>query len=445
MTSVPRTLFAEAEDAYIAYQTFRSGPRDFVLTPAWVSHIELIREVPEFAGYLERLSELGRVILFDKRGVGLSDRPAAPVSLERRAQDLIAVMDAAGCERAALVGWLDAGISTLVTAAMFPARVDLVIAGETAARIHATDGVPSAYDPALIDTLSRAVETGWGDASVLQMLTPALLEDPRILHWFQRWERMSATPSMASLLLRSYLNFDIRRYLPDVQAPVCLMHDVNFPFLDAEAVTWLAERLPDAEVRNTDAGEQLSIVLPSRRLVDDIEEYLTGTRSGFAAHRAFCAVMFTDMADSTKILGGIGDDRWGHLLTAHRAAVRTALRRFGGVEVDTAGDGFFATFRLPSDAMRCARALQAEAAEHGLRLRIGIHCGEVVQVGDQVRGLAVHVGSRIAGIAGPGEVVVSETVLTSVLGTKVEAEDAGIHRLKGVPGSWPLHRLLKIG
>jgi class 3 adenylate cyclase len=240
------------------------------------------------------------------------------------------------------------------------------------------------------------------------------------------------------------LDFDIRRYISQIRAPVCLMHDVNYPFLNIEAVRWLASRLPSSEVRLTDAGDPLSMVLPSRHMVDDIEEYLTGRRSGVGAGRSFCALMFTDLTGSTEILNGIGDERWAHLLDAHRAAVRSALRRFGGAEVDTAGDGFFATFGLPSEALRCAQAIRIESAEHGLSVRIGLHCGEVVRQGDGVSGLAVHVASRIAGLARPGEVLLSGTVLTSVLGTKLEEEDAGEHELKGVPGRWRLHRLVKV-
>jgi len=244
---MPKTNFARVGDAYLAYQVFGGGSRDIVVTLAWVSHIEFMWEMPEYAGFFERLAGLGRVILFDKRGVGMSDRSAERVPLEQRADDLLAVMDAAGSERAVLVGWLDAGTAALVAAARQPDRVLSIIAGEVLATSTPQEGHPWGYDAAVIEHLATTLEDGgWGEGTLLHVAAPALAEDARVVTWFQRWERMSATPSMAGWLLRALLEIDVRRYLPSVRAPALLIHDLHNSLVDVDGMRWLAGQLPDA-------------------------------------------------------------------------------------------------------------------------------------------------------------------------------------------------------
>jgi len=438
---IPETRFAPSSEGYLAYQVIGEGVRDIVLQPFAVSHLEFMWEVPEAARVLRRFAGLGRVIVFDNRGVGMSERTTLPVSVEQRSDDVVAVMDAAASKRAVLCGSLEGAAVVLVTAARYPDRVESVIAAEAMAAARPDAAHPWGYNAAILEQFATILESGgWGEAVLPRLAAPALADDPRILNTFKRMERQAATPSMVGSLLRSLLDIDIREYLPAIQAPVLVMHDISNPMPDVKGIRWLAEQLPNARFRQI---HETGVIpwLPGDSLLGEIEEFLEGTRRASPDDRSVATVLFTDLVGSTEHLVRTGDRGWAATLEAHRTAVRQALARHRGNEIDTAGDGFLAVFALPSDAVRCADEIRSDAATQGLRVRAGMHAGEVVTQPSGVLGVAVHVAARVAARAQPGEVLLTQTVHTLTMGAGLEYETAGEHQLKGIPGTWRLYRL----
>jgi class 3 adenylate cyclase/pimeloyl-ACP methyl ester carboxylesterase len=441
---IPETRFAPTSDGYLAYQVFGKGPRDIVFMFPWTSHVEFMWEIPEHARALRRLSDLGRVIVFDKRGVGMSERTTQPVSLEQRSDDIVAVMAAAGSDHAVLLGTGDAAAAALVTAARYPDRVTSVIALEAVAAARPDADHPWGYNAAFIEQLAAVLESGgWGEAVAVRMGVPAYAKDPRILNAFKKLERMSATPSMASQLLRSVLDIDIRRYLPEVRVPVLVLHNVDFQGIEVEGMRWLAEHLPDGRFRQV--KETGLLPFPGDSTFGEMEEFLEGIRRAGRDHVTVSTVLFTDVVGSTEQLVRAHDSGWEAVLEAHRAAVRQAFGQHRGREIGTAGDGFLAIFALPSDALQCAQEITSDMAMQGLQVRAGVHTGEVITGPSDVVGVAVHVAARVSALAQPGEVLFTETVYTLTLGTARECEPAGEHHLRGVPGSWRLYRLIHPG
>jgi class 3 adenylate cyclase/pimeloyl-ACP methyl ester carboxylesterase len=437
---IPETHFAPTSDGYLAYQFFGKGRRDIVFMFPGPSHLEFLWEIPEHARALRRLAELGRVILFDKRGVGMSERTTQAVPLEQRADDIVAVMAAAGSRRAVLLGTADDAAAGLVTAARYPDRVISVIALEALAAARPDADHPWGYNTAIVEQLAAIAESGgWGEARIVRLAFPAYAQEPRILNAFKKLERMSATPTMASQLLRSLLDIDIRRYLPEVRVPVLVLHNADYPVVDVQGMQWLAEHLPDGRFRQV--KETGLVPFPGDSIFGEIEEFLDGVRRAGKDHVTVSTVLFTDVVGSTEQLVRVHDSGWEAVLEAHRAAVRQALAQHRGREIGTAGDGFLAIFALPSDALRCAQEISSDAVTQGLQVRAGVHTGEVITGPSDVVGVAVHVAARVAALAQPGEVLFTETVYTLTLGTAPECELAGEHHLKGVPGSWRLYRL----
>jgi class 3 adenylate cyclase/pimeloyl-ACP methyl ester carboxylesterase len=437
---IPETRFAPTSDGHLAYHVFGDGPRDIVFTVPGPSHVEYMWEIPEHARALRRLAEFGRVIVFDKRGVGMSERTTQPVSLEQRTDDIVAVMAAAGSHRAVLLGTADDAAVGLVTAARYPDRVISVIALEALAAARPDADPPWGYNAALIEQLAAISESGWGEAVTVRVVTPAIANDPRLLNAVKKLERMSATPSIASQILRSMLDIDIRRYLPKVQVPVLVLHNVDFPLAEVEGMRWLAEHLPDGRFRQVKENNLLPF--PGDSAFGEIEEFVEGTRRAGRDDLSVSTVLFTDLVSSTEQLVRAGDSGWEAALEAHRGAVRQALARHRGREIDTAGDGFLAVFTLASDALRGAQEICSDAAAQGLQVRAGVHTGEIITGPSKVLGLAVHVAARVAAKAQPGEVLLTETVYTLTMGAGPKCEPAGEHRLKGVPGLWRLFRLI---
>jgi class 3 adenylate cyclase len=380
------------------------------------------------------------VILFDKRGTGMSDRGAGPVSVEQHSDDLVAVLDAAGSTRAVLVGWFDGGATCLATAARHPGRVESVVAGEVLAVGRPADGFPWGFGSRLGETAMRKlVALGWGEEAMARVMAPEWAGDARLIEWVTRYERLSVPPSGAARLLEDAMDVDIRGYLPEVAAPVLVIHDVELPGIPTDPFRWLADALPDGRLKLVRRHGSVTFVLPNDDLVDEIEEFLVGTRSG--GRRELASVVFTDVVSSTEELVGSGDRQWSDLLAGHRAAIRRSLARFGGREVNTIGDGVLACFTLPSSALRYAQDAVAEAGAMGLGLRAGVHCGEVLVRDEDLVGIAVHVAARVAALAGPGEVFLTDTVRVLVEGSGLRFETTGEHELKGVPGTWSLFRM----
>ena len=438
MAQPPETQFTRAGDVDIAYQVVGSASQlDLVFVPGWVSHLEVMWELPEFARFLDRLAAMGRLILFDKRGTGLSDRVAGMPMLEQRADDIGAVMDASGSARAAILAWGEgAGIAAMF-AATHPQRVSALVLGSLAVKV--TEGPrPFVADPEMMQQLSAAVESGWGQASLVPFLAPSRADDTRFLSWYRRWERLSSTPSAAAATLRWAMASDLGPVLPAIQARTLLVHRTDAALFDAESVRAAAKLIPNARCAELPGADALPYIGDSDAMLDAIQEFLTGTHGTPDPDRSLATVLFTDIVGSTQQADQLGDRRWRYLLDEHHARIRRLLERFRGSEVDTAGDGFFATFDGPARAVRCAGAIEDTVRDIGIEIRAGLHTGEVERRGSSVTGLAVHAGARVAALAQASEVLVTSTVQMLVLGSGISFADRGEHTLKGVPGKWQL-------
>ncbi|HYB17614.1 MAG TPA: adenylate/guanylate cyclase domain-containing protein [Streptosporangiaceae bacterium] len=435
---MPETRFTRVDDLDIAYQVV--GPPaelDVVLVPGWVSHLEVMWELPEFARFLDRFAAMGRLIVFDKRGTGLSDRVTGTPTLEQRADDIAAVMDAAGSRRAAIAAFGEGAAIGAMFAATYPERVAALVLGSLAVKVTERRGQVIA-DPEAIRALAAAVETGWGQAMLVPLLAPSRAEDNRFLAWYRRWERMSSTPSAAAATLRWAAEFDLRPVLPAIQARTLIVHRSDSALYDLESVRAAVKLIPDARSVELPGVDALEYVGDTDATMDTIQEFLTGTQPAEDLDRSLATVLFTDIVGSTQKAGQLGDRRWRYLLDEHHARIRRMLDRFRGNEVDTAGDGFFATFDGPARAIRCACAARDAVREVGVEIRAGLHTGEVERRGTAATGLAVHVGARVAALAQASEVLVTNTVKTLVLGSGIGFADRGLHQLKGVPDEWQL-------
>jgi class 3 adenylate cyclase len=431
------TRFTRSGDVDIAYQVIGEGERDVLFIPGWVSHLEVMWELAEFADFLERLARLGRLIVFDKRGTGLSDRVAGTPTLEERASDVGAVLDAAGSDRAALLAWGDGAAIAALFAATFPARVSSLVIGSLSLKQGpAHERLPP--DPALVQVLSDAVESGWGEATLAPLFAPSMAGDERFTAWYRRWERLSSTPNAAAATLRWAGEIDLAPILPAVQAPTLILHRQDVQLFDLDAVHEVATRMQRARCVELPGSDVLVFVGDSDAVLDEIEEFLTGRHPTADTNRTLATVMFTDIVGSTEKAEEVGDLRWRYLLDDHHLRVRRQLERFRGVEVDTAGDGFFAIFDGPARAIQCACAVRDAVREIGLEIRAGLHTGEVERRSSGITGLAVHVGARVASLASASEVLVTSTVQMLVLGSGIRFANRGSHVLKGVTEPWQL-------
>jgi len=438
MATMPETQFTKAGEVDIAYQVV--GPvaeLDLVFIPGWMSHLEVMWELPEFARFLDRLAAMGRLILFDKRGTGLSDRVAGVPTLEQRADDIAAVMAAAGSARAAILAWGEGAAISAMFAATHPNRVSALVLASLPVKV--IDGQwPTVPDPALMRELSAAVESGWGQASLVPLLAPSRAGDERFLSWYRRWERLSSTPSAAAANLRWAMEFDLRPVMSTIQAPTLIVHRTGNALFDLESQRAAVPLIPGAQWAELPGADDLPYVGDSGALLDVIQEFLTGGPAPADSDRSLATVLFTDIVSSTEKADALGDRRWRDLLDEHHARIRRLLDRFGGREVDTAGDGFFVTFDGPTRAVRCACAIRDAVRDIGLEIRAGLHTGEVERRAAEVSGLAVHVGARVAARAQASEVLVTSTVRTLVLGSGISFVDRGLHLLKGIPDQWQL-------
>jgi pimeloyl-ACP methyl ester carboxylesterase len=437
----PETRYARSGDVNIAYQVVGDAPRDLVLVPGWVSNIEVFWEDPACARFLARLASFTRLILFDKRGTGLSDRVTDLPNLETRMDDVRAVMDTVGSERAALLGYSDGGPMCALFAATYPARTTAVItAGSYARRIWAPD-YPWAPKIDQHRQFMERCQREWGGPVGLDERWPSAARDERVRQWWARLLRMGSSPGAAVALLRMNAEMDVRDVLPAIRVPTLVLHSAGDRTLRIEGSRFLAERIPGARFVELPGIDHVPWGDDADAIVDEIEEFLTGVRHGPEPDRVLATVLFTDIVGSTERAAALGDRRWRDVLEQHHAVVRRELGRFRGREIDTAGDGFLATFDGPARGVRCARAVSDGVRPLGLEVRAGLHTGEVELLDDKVSGLAVHIGARVAAAAGPGEVLVSSTVKDLVAGSGLRFQDRGLQPLKGVPGEWHLFAL----
>jgi class 3 adenylate cyclase len=430
---VPQTRYTKSGDVNIAYQVVGEGPFDLVYVPGWISNIELMWEEPAHAHLLGRLASFSRLILFDKRGTGMSDPVALDrlPTLEQRMDDVRAVMDAAESDRAALFGSSEGGLMSVLFAATYPERTAALATCAIYAKRTWTEDYPWAPRPEDREQEIEAIERDWGEQMDVTTIAPTA--DDAFKRRLATYFRRSASPGAAVALMRMNTQIDVRSVLPTIGVPTLVVHRIGDRDVDVEEGRWIAAQIPGAKYVELPGEDHLVWAGDVDEVVDEVEEFLTGVRRGGVADRVLATVLFTDVVGSTQRAVELGDARWKELVERHHEVVRRTLLRFSGREVDTAGDGFLATFDGPARAIRCACAVRDAVRELGLEIRAGVHTGEVERAGDAIRGIAVHTGARISAAAGAGEVLVSETVRALVAGSGIAFEERGEHELKGIP------------
>jgi class 3 adenylate cyclase len=439
--ATPTTRYVRSGDANIAYQVVGDGPFDLIWVPGWISNVEVSWEVPEYERFLTRLASFSRLILFDKRGTGLSDGVSVEhlPGLEQRMDDVRAVLEAAGSTNAAVFGASEGGNLSMLFAATYPERVRaLVLAAVYAKRLWSPD-YPWAPTPEERARHGVEVEQNWSGDMDLAQIAPGALGDPALLRRITTFFRRSASPGAAAALLRMNTAIDTRSVLPTISVPTLLLCRAGDRDVSVEEERWIAGQIPRSTFVELPGDDHLPWLGDTDALLDEVEVFLTGERRRPDPQRWLATVLFTDIVDSTATAAALGDRHWHDLLERHHALVRRELDRFGGKEIDTAGDGFFATFDGPARAVRCASAIEEAVGELGLEVRAGVHTGEVEMVDGKVGGIAVHIGARVAHEAGAGEVLVSSTVKDLVVGSGLRFREHGRTTLKGVPGDWQLY------
>jgi pimeloyl-ACP methyl ester carboxylesterase len=435
VTDAPETRYARSGDAHLAYQVIGDGPIDFVLFGTFVSHVEMNWEHPSIARFMRGLASFSRLIVFDKRGVGMSD-PAAtdrPPTLEERMEDVRAVMDSAGSEQAALFGNSEGAQLAVLFAATYPERTVATVLCGGFACARREPAYPAGLPQSVIDAIVEIIERDWGGDGVLDVVVPSIGEDRVARAWWRSYFRRSTSPGAAAAQVRLGCEGDARKVLGVVQCPTLVLHSADDAFVRAEHGRYLAQHIPGARYVELDGADHLPYLAAGDAIVEECREFLTGVREPAEPDRVLATVLFSDIVASTEQATALGDRRWRDRLDAHDTAVRRQLERFRGREVKTTGDGFLATFDGPARGIRCGWAIREAARAVGVDVRIGLHTGEIDLRGDDIGGV-VHVAERVCGHAGPGEVFVSEAVPLLVAGSGICFDDRGAHDLKGVPG-----------
>ena len=437
---LPKTKYARSDDVCIAYQITGDGPFDVVMAPGTMSHLDLDWEVPRRALFFERFSQFCRLIRFDKRGTGLSDRPVKMATLEERADDIRAVMDAVGIQRASLFGASEGGSMACLFAATYPQRVNSLLVWGAQARWIASPDHPWGQTRAEHDQMLAMVLDGW--PSVEYITGPGAgvgkQADPSYIESIARYMRAAASPSAVHAYEQMNGQIDTRPILPAIQAPTLVMNRTGDPCAHVEAARDMAARIPGARFIEYPGNSHSMMLDDMETILADIQEFVTGERPIASSDRILATVLFLDVAGSTERAVELGDAAWRNLLNSYYAIVRKELARFRGIETNTSGDGFLATFDGPARAVRCALAITQAVKQLNLAVRAGVHTGECERMGDNVGGIAVHTGARVMAKAEPGTVLVTGTVKDLVAGSGIGFQDLGSHELKGVPGEWRL-------
>ena len=429
-----RTRYARNGDINVAYQVFGEGEVHLVMVPGFISHIENYWDEPRLAQFLRRLGSFSRVILFDKQGTGLSDRSSKLPGMDDRMDDVTAVMDAVGIEQAAVFGISEGGSLATLFAASHPDRSRALILYGAFARFISWFPTQEA-----LEGLFQYVDSAWGSGESLPMFAPTMTNDLALKEWWGKFERLGASPGAAKTIMRMNSQIDITDILPTVNVPTLVIHRKDDVTVNVEGGRLLAERIPNAKYVELSGADHLPFVGENpNRILDEMAQFLTGELRPIETERILATVLFTDIVDSTQRAADLGDRQWRDLLERHHSLVRGELNRFRGREVDTAGDGFFATFDGPARGIRCACAIRDAVSSLGITIRAGLHTGECEVMGDKVSGIAVHISARAMKKADPGEVLVSSTVKDLVAGSGLHFNDRGKHSLKGVPGEWRL-------
>jgi pimeloyl-ACP methyl ester carboxylesterase len=438
MTSMREIRYAKSGDVHIAFHVMGGGPIDLVLVPGFISHLELQLESPWCSRFFQRLASFCRLILFDKRGTGLSDRMSAIPTLEQRMDDVRAIMDAVGSTRAALLGYSEGGAMSVLFAATYPQRTLALVLYAAMARLAWAPDNPWGRKQEEWEARLALVEEKWGQGHFAHVYAPSLASNDEYRNWYARFERGAASPGAAEDLLRLNSQIDIRRVLPTVSVPTLVLHRSGDRAINVEHSRYLAQHIQGAKYVELAGEDHAPWIGGAEALCDEIQSFLTGARSGPEPDRVLATVLFTDIVGASQRAAEIGDRAWKELLCHHHFLVRQQLERYRGREIDTAGDGFLASFDGPARAVRCGRAIADAVKELGITIRAGVHTGECEVMGEKLGGIAVHIGARVASHAAPDEVLVSGTVKDLVAGSGLRFENRGVHVLKGVPGEWNL-------
>lgn len=435
----PKTKYAKSGGASIAYQVVGEGPFDLVMVPGFVSHVEANWEFPGARRFFNRLGSFSRLILYDKRGTGLSDPVSEVPSMEQRVADLHAVLDAAGSERPAILGVSEGGPLAIQFAASHPERARVLVLYGTAPRFTHAPDFEWAAPPRALEVMLKTIEEQWGEGALWEMFAPSLAEDSTAREQWGQFQRIAASPSMARAVTEALTKIDVRSLLPQIQVPALILHRAGEIAIPVQSARYTAEVIPGAKLVELPGRDHVPFVGDVDALVGEIEEFLTGERHSDEAERVMATILFTDIIDSTVKARELGDRAWGELLERYYGAVRKELARFNGREMDTAGDGFFAAFDRPARALECAHAIRDAVKGLDLEVRAGLHAGECEVIGKKLGGMAVHIAARVMALADPGEILVSETVKTLLMGSSIPFDDRGVHELKGVPAEWRLY------
>lgn len=436
----PETRYAKSGDVHIAYQVTGSGPIDVVLIPGFMSHLDADWDSPVRTRLLQRLSSFCRLIRLDKRGTGLSDRVKIG-TLEERMDDVRAVMDAAGSEKAALFGYSEGGPMSILFSATYPERTTaLIIYGSYARRVRTPDH-PYGMRPEEFDAFIQRLEREWGGPAAIDIFAPSIANDPAAREGFANYLRQAASPGAVMDIMRMNREIDVRPILPAVRVPTLILHRSGDRLTHVGQGKYLAEQILGARMREMPGEDHAWTAGDGDTVIDEIEEFLTGSRHDAEPDRILATILFTDIAGSTERAAALGDRRWRELLEQHHAMVRRKISEYRGREIDTAGDGFLMSFDGPARGVRCANAVIDDARKLGLEVRAGLHTGECEIMGDKLSGLAVHIGARVAANASAGEVLVSSTVKDLVAGSGLRFDDRGMRTLKGIPGEWRIFAL----
>lgn len=433
---VPETRYARSGDVKVAYQVFGEGPLDLVLVPGFISNLELAWYQPRLVQFFERLASFARMIWFDKRGTGASDPVEGVPTLEARMDDVRAVMETARSDRAVLMGFSEGGPMSILFAATYPEKtLGLVLYGTAAKTVRSPDYPWGATLEEAFQSITR-IERHWGESEfcdqTLRVMAPSVADDHDFRRWWRSYLRVGASPATAAALERMNMEIDVRHVLSAIRVPTLVLHRAD-DFHDVAQARYLAERIPTARYVELEGADHFAWIGDTEAVVREVESFLSGATEAPEPDRVLATVVFTDIVGATAKAAELGDAAWRELLREHHARVRTQLARFRGQEIDTAGDGFFASFDGPARAIRCARATRDAMRDLDLEVRAGLHTGECEQIEGKVGGIAVHIGARVAAEAGPGEVLVSSTVKDLVAGSGIEFEDRGEHKLKGIP------------
>ena len=436
----PDTRYAHARDGLIAYQVDGDAPLDLVYLSGSTSHVDVRWESPDFSRFYEGLASFSRLITFDRRGNGASDRPPGALpTWEEWADDLTVVMDATGSERAAIFGQLDAGPMAMLFAATYPERTRALVLGNAWARILVADDYPHGLTPEFVEAYLRYVEEKWGTEEFAAGASPTVATEPGARRWFAKYMRASASPRAAAAQLRSASELDLRPILSSISAPTLVLHSRDFALVSSESARYLAEHIPDAALVEVDSADSAFSFANAEFVLETVEEFLTGVRRAPDPDRVLATVLFTDLVDSTRRAADLGDRRWRALLDRHDEIARAQVERQRGQLRKSTGDGILATFDAPGRAIRCAIGMRRSLADLDMPMRAGLHAGELELRGGDIGGIAVHIAARVVAEAAAGQVVVSRTIADLVAGSELRLTDLGSRALKGIPGEWGLY------